>query len=153
MTIEENLKKLNIVLPVAPNPVGAYVAYKKIGNLVFISGQISLKSNGELIKGKIGSDLTLDQGQEAAQVCAINILSQIKSACDGDLNRVKNCIKITGYVNSKDTFVDQPKIINGASELLVKIFEEKGKHSRAAVSVSSLPLGAAVEIEAIFETN
>jgi enamine deaminase RidA (YjgF/YER057c/UK114 family) len=153
MTIEENLKKLNIVLPVAPNPVGAYVAYKKIGNLVFISGQISLKSNGELIKGKIGSDLTLAQGQEAAQVCAINILSQIKSACDGDLNRVKNCIKITGYVNSKDTFVDQPKIINGASELLVKIFEEKGKHSRAAVSVSSLPLGAAVEIEAIFETN
>jgi enamine deaminase RidA (YjgF/YER057c/UK114 family) len=129
------------------------VAYKKIGNLVFISGQISLKSNGELIKGKIGSDLTLDQGQEAAQVCAINILSQIKSACDGDLNRVKNCIKITGYVNSKDTFVDQPKVINGASELLVKIFEEKGKHSRAAVSVSSLPLGAAVEIEAIFETN
>ena len=153
MTIEENLKKLNIVLPVAPNPVGAYVAYKKIGNLVFISGQISLKSNGELIKGKIGTDLTLAQGQEAAQVCAINILSQIKSACDGDLNRVKNCIKITGYVNSKDTFVDQPKIINGASELLVKIFEEKGKHSRAAVSVSSLPLGAAVEIEAIFETN
>jgi enamine deaminase RidA (YjgF/YER057c/UK114 family) len=153
MTIEENLKKLNIVLPVAPNPVGAYVAYKKIGNLVFISGQISLKSNGELIKGKIGTDLTLAQGQEAAQVCAINILSQIKSACDGDLNRVKNCIKITGYVNSKDTFVDQPKVVNGASELLVKIFEEKGKHSRAAVSVSSLPLGAAVEIEAIFETN
>ena len=153
MTIEENLKKLNIVLPVAPNPVGAYVAYKKIGNLVFISGQISLKSNGELIKGKIGTDLTLAQGQEAAQVCAINILSQIKSACDGDINRVKNCIKITGYVNSKDTFVDQPKVINGASELLVKIFEEKGKHSRAAVSVSSLPLGAAVEIEAIFETN
>ena len=153
MTIEENLKKLNIVLPAAPNPVGAYVAYKKIGNLVFISGQISLKSNGELIKGKIGSDLTLAQGQEAAQVCAINILSQIKSACDGDLNRVKNCIKITGYVNSKDTFVDQPKVVNGASELLVKIFEEKGKHSRAAVSVSSLPLGAAVEIEAIFETN
>ena len=153
MTVEENLKNLNIVLPPAPNPVGAYVAYKKIGNLVFISGQISLKSNGELIKGKIGSDLTLDQGQEAAQVCAINILSQIKSACDGDLNRVKNCIKITGYVNSKDTFTDQPKVINGASELLVKIFEESGKHSRAAVSVSSLPLGAAVEIEAIFETN
>lgn len=153
MTAEDNLKDLNIKLPEAPKPVGAYVAYKKIGNLVFISGQISLKSNGELIKGKIGSDLTLGQGQEAAQVCAINILSQIKSACDGDLNRVKNCIKITGYVNSKDTFVDQPKVINGASELLVKIFEEKGKHSRAAVSVSSLPLGAAVEIEAIFETN
>ena len=153
MSAEENLKKLGIQLPKAPQPVGAYLAYIKAKNLVFVSGQISLRSNGDLIKGKIGLDLNLEQGHEAAQVCAINILSQIKSACDGDLNRVKNCIKITGYVNSKDTFVDQPKVINGASELLVKIFEEKGKHSRAAVSVSSLPLGAAVEIEAIFETN
>ena len=153
MSAEENLKKLNIQIPLAPKPVGAYVAYKKINNLVYISGQLSLKSNGNLIKGKIGSDLTIDQGQEAAQVCAINIISQIKSACDGDLNKVKNCIKITGYVNSKDDFFDQPKIINGASELLVKIFDENGKHSRAAISVNSLPLGAAVEIEAIFEIN
>jgi len=153
MSAEENLKKLNIQIPLAPKPVGAYAAYKKINNLVYISGQLSLKSNGNLIKGKIGSDLTIDQGQEAAQVCAINIISQIKSACDGDLNKVKNCIKITGYVNSKDDFFDQPKIINGASELLVKIFDENGKHSRAAISVNSLPLGAAVEIEAIFEIN
>jgi enamine deaminase RidA (YjgF/YER057c/UK114 family) len=153
MNPEENIKKLNIELPTAPNPVGAYVAYKKIGNLVFISGQISLRSNGELIKGKIGSDLTLEQGNEAAQICAINIIAQIKKACDGDLNNVKSCIKITGYVNSNDNFIDQPKVINGASDLLVKIFGENGKHSRAAISVSSLPLGASVEIDAIFEIN
>ena len=153
MSIENNLKKLNIQLPKAQNPVGAYVAYKKVQNLVFISGQLSLEPNGKLIKGKIGLDLSLMQGQEAAQVCAINILSQIKSACSGDLNKVKTCIKITGFVNSTDDFIEQPKIINAASDLLVKIFEEKGKHSRAAVSVNSLPLGAAVEIEAIFEIN
>ena len=153
MSIENNLKNLKIQLPKAPNPVGAYVAYKKVQNLVFISGQLSLEPNGKLIKGKIGLDLSLMQGQEAAQVCAINILSQIKSACSGDLNKVKTCIKITGFVNSTDDFIEQPKIINAASDLLVKIFEEKGKHSRAAVSVNSLPLGAAVEIEAIFEIN
>ena len=153
MTAEDNLKNLNIKLPEAPKPVGAYVAYKKIGNLVFISGQISLRPNGDLIKGKIGSDLSLEQGKEAAQICAINILSQIKSACNDDLNKIRNCIKITGFVNSKDDFIDQPKVINGASELMVKIFEEKGMHSRAAISVNSLPLGAAVEIEAIFEVD
>jgi enamine deaminase RidA (YjgF/YER057c/UK114 family) len=153
MSAEENLKKLDIMLPKAPHPVGAYAAYKKINKLVFISGQISLRSNGDLIKGKIGLDLTLEQGAEAAQVCAINILSQIKSACEGNLNKVINCIKITGFVNSSDDFVDQPKVINGASELLVKVFEENGKHSRAAVSVNSLPLGAAVEVEAIFAIN
>ena len=104
-----------------------------------------------LIKGKIGSDLSLEQGQIAAKACAINILSQIRAACDGDLEKVKNCVKITGFVNSIDSFTEQPKIINAASELLVKVFGEKGMHSRAAVSVNSLPLGAAVEIEAIFE--
>lgn len=153
MTAEENLKKLNIILPPAPNPVGAYLAYRQSKNLIFISGQISLRANGELIKGKIGQNLTLEQGQEAAQVCAINILSQIKAACNGDLSKVKRCIKITGFINSTDDFTDQPKVINSASDLLVKIFEEKGKHSRAAVSANSLPLGAAVEIEAIFEIN
>jgi len=153
MSPEENLKKLNIILPSAPNPVGAYVAYRKIQNLVFISGQISLRSSGELIKGKVGLDLSLKEGQEAAKICAINILSQIKSACDGDLNKIKSCIKITGFVNSNDSFIDQPKVINEASELLVKIFEDNGKHSRAAISVNSLPLGAAVEIDAIFDVN
>ena len=153
MSAEDNLKKHNITLPPAPNPVGAYLAYRKTKNLVFISGQISLRSNGELIKGKVGSDLTLEQGKNAAEVCAINIVSQIKAACNDDLKKIKSCIKITGFVNSGDNFIEQPKVINTASELLLKIFEEKGMHSRAAVSVNSLPLGAAVEIEAIFEIN
>ena len=153
MTNKERLESINLILPKAPKPVGAYLGYKKVGNLVFISGQVSFKDNGSLIKGKVGSDLTLEDGQEAAYACAINIVSQIKSACEGDLNKVKNCIKITGFVNSSDTFVDQPKVINSASELLVKIFGENGMHSRAAISVNSLPLGAAVEIEAIFEVH
>ena len=153
MTNNERLEVLKLILPKAPIPVGAYVAYKKIDNLIFVSGQVSFKDNGELIKGKVGSELTLEEGQEAARACAINIVAQIKSACDGDLNKVKNCIKITGFVNSRDDFIDQPKVINGASDLLVSIFGESGKHSRAAISVSSLPLGAAVEIEAIFEIN
>ncbi len=153
MKIEENLKKLNIELPNAPSPVGAYVAYKKINNLVYVSGQVSFKSNGELIKGKLGLDLTIEQGQAAARDCAINIISQIKAACDGDLNKVKNCVKLTGFVNSTDNFIDQPKVINGASELIAKVFEDNGKHARAAVSVNSLPLGAAVEVEGIFEIS
>ena len=153
MKIEENLKKLNIELPNAPSPVGAYVAYKKINNLVYVSGQVSFNSNGELIKGKLGLDLTIEQGQAAARDCAINIISQIKAACDGDLNKVKNCVKLTGFVNSTDNFIDQPKVINGASELIAKVFEDNGKHARAAVSVNSLPLGAAVEVEGIFEIS
>jgi len=120
---------------------------------VYISGQVSFKSNGELIKGKLGLDVSIEQGQVAAKACAINILSQVKAACNGDLNKVKNCIKLTGFVNSTDDFISQPKVINSASELMVKVFEEKGNHARAAVSVNSLPLGAAVEIEAIFEIS
>jgi len=153
MSVEDNLKKLNLVLPDAPAPVGAYVAYSKIGNLIFISGQVSFKKDGQLIKGKVGSELTLEQGQEAAKACAVNLLSQIKVACGGDLNKVRNCIKLTGFVNSKDDFIDQPKVINTASELIVNVFGNAGKHARAAVSVNSLPLGAAVEIEAIFEIS
>ena len=149
----KRLEALKLLLPEAPNPVGSYVAYKKTSNLVFISGQVSFKVDGTLIKGKVGTDLTLEQAQEAARACAINILSRIKSACKGDLNKVENCIKITGFVNSSNNFIDQPKVINAASELLVKVFGDNGKHSRAAVSVNSLPLGAAVEIEAIFEVN
>ena len=151
MSPKENLKKLDIKLPSAPIPVGSYVAYRKTEGVIFVSGQLSLNSNGALIKGKLGLDLTLEQGREAAYFCAINILSQAQAACNGDLDKIKSCIKITGFVNSKDDFIDQPKVINSASELLVKIFEENGKHARAAVSVNSLPLGAAVEIEAIFD--
>jgi enamine deaminase RidA (YjgF/YER057c/UK114 family) len=153
MSPKENLKKIDIKLPSAPIPVGSYVAYRKTERLIFVSGQLSLKSNGALIKGKLGLDLTLEQGREAAYFCAINILSQAQAACDGDLDKIKSCIKITGFVNSSSEFIDQPKVINTASELLVKTFNESGKHARAAVSVNSLPLGAAVEIEAIFEVS
>tara|TARA_Y100001970_G_C14152323_1_gene813441 strand:+ start:852 stop:1307 length:456 start_codon:yes stop_codon:yes gene_type:complete len=150
MSVEENLKKLNINLPKAPDPVGAYVATKISGNLVFVSGQLPLDSEAKIIKGKVGKDLNLEQGQEAAKLCALNILAQLKKIC-GNLDKVKSCVKITGYVNSTETFIDQPKVINGASDLISKVFGDKGKHTRAAVSASSLPLGASVEVEAIFE--
>lgn len=149
--ISENLKKLNINLPDAPAPVGAYVAFKKVNNLLFISGQLPIASDGKMIKGKIGKDLKLEDGQEAAKLCVINILSQAKKALDGDINKIKGCAKITGYVNSTDDFTNQPKVINPASETISSLLGEKGKHTRAAVSTNSLPLGAAVEIDAIFE--
>ena len=150
MKPEENIKKYNIVLPKAPDPVGSYVATKIVGNLIFISGQVSFNSEGILTKGKIGKELNLEQGQEAAKLCAVNILAQLKKKC-GSLNKVKGCVKLTGYVNSSDSFTDQPKILNGASNLISNIFGNEGKHTRAAVSVSSLPLGAAVEVDGIFE--
>tara|TARA_B100000686_G_C16580073_1_gene857647 strand:+ start:515 stop:970 length:456 start_codon:yes stop_codon:yes gene_type:complete len=149
--ISEKLKKLDIELPKAPDPVGAYVAFKKIGNLLFISGQLPISSDGKIIKGKIGDELSLEDGQKASRLCVINILAQTKKAMDGDLGKIKNCIKITGYVNSTNTFYDQPKVINPASEILSSLFGDRGKHTRAAVSANSLPLGAAVEIDAIFE--
>ena len=149
--ISENLKKLNIEIPSAPDPVGAYVAYKIIGKILYISGQLPIDKDGEIIKGKIGKDLTLEDGQKASKLCVANILAQAKKALDGDLNKVKNCIKITGYVNSTDDFIDQPKVLNSASELLAGIFGNSGKHTRVAVSANSLPLGIAVEIDAIFE--
>tara|TARA_B100001123_G_C15110113_1_gene947112 strand:+ start:492 stop:950 length:459 start_codon:yes stop_codon:yes gene_type:complete len=151
VSISNKLKNLNISIPDAPSPVGAYVAYKKIGNLLFISGQLPIKKDGSIVKGKIDKDLTLLDGQEAAKLCAINILAQLKKALDGNLDKVKNCVKITGYVNSSDKFTEQPKVINPASEILAQIFDERGKHTRAAVSANALPLGAAVEIDAIFE--
>ena len=153
MDIEKKLKELNIKLPNAPEPVGAYVAFKKIDKLLFISGQLPIDLDGKMIKGKIGKDLTLEDGQKASKLCAINILSQAKKAMNGDLNKIKNCIKITGFVNSIDTFIDQPKVINPASEILSEVFGDKGKHARAAVSTNSLPLGAAVEIDAILEVS
>ena len=150
MSVEQNLKRLNIELPKAPDPVGSYVASKIVKNLVFISGQVSFDAQGKLIKGKVGNDLNLEQGQEAARFCALNIVAQLKKKC-GSLDKVKGCIKLTGYVNSTDTFIDQPKVINGASDLISQIFGDGGKHTRAAISVNSLPLGAAVEVDAIFE--
>ena len=151
MNVENKLKELKINLPKAPDPVGAYVAFKKIDKLLFISGQLPIALDGKLIKGKIGNDLTLEDGQKASKLCVINILAQVKKALNGDLNKVKSCVKITGFVNSTDDFKDQPKVINPASETLSAVFGSGGKHARAAISSNSLPLGAAVEIDAIFE--
>ena len=151
MSVEEKLAKLKIKIPDAPAPVGAYVAYKVTKNLIFISGQLPVGSDGNIIKGKLGKDLNIDKGQEAAKLCAINIIAQAKKAVGGDLDKIKSCVKITGFVNSSDDFIDQPKVINAASELLTEVFGDEGKHSRAAVSANSLPLGIAVEIDAVFE--
>ena len=151
MDIEKKLEELSIELPNAPDPVGAYVAFKKVNNLLFISGQLPISNDGKMIKGQIGKDLSLEDGLQASKLCVINILAQAKKALNGDLNNIKNCVKITGFVNSTDDFKDQPKVINPASEILSIVFGEKGKHARAAVSTNSLPLGAAVEIEGIFE--
>ena len=153
MTIEDNIKKLNINLPNAPDPVGSYVATKIVSKFLYISGQVSINEKGEFIKGKVGKELNLEEGYEAAKRCALNIVSQAKKACGNDLSRIKSCIKLTGYVNSTDDFIEQPKVINGASDLISSVFGEIGKHTRAAVSVNSLPLGVAVEVDAIFELN
>ena len=153
MTINDRIKKLDIILPQAKPPVGSYVATKITGNLLFISGQISIDENGELIKGKVGKDLSVDDGYNAAKRCGLSIVSQAKEACNGDLSKIKSCIKLTGFVNSTDDFTDQPKVINGASDLIASIFDKAGMHTRAAVSTNSLPLGVSVEVDAIFELS
>jgi len=153
MSFESKIKELGIVLPNAAAPVGSYVATKIVGKLLYISGQISINENGELIKGKLGKELKTDDGYKAAERCALNITAQAKKACNDDLSKIKSCIKLTGFVNSSDDFIEQPKVINGASDTIVKIFGEAGMHARAAVSSNSLPLGVAVEVDAIFELN
>ena len=153
MSYDEKIKKLNIVLPKAADPVGSYVATKITGKLLYISGQISMNENGELIKGKLGKELNTEAGYNAAKRCALNIIAQAKKACSNDLSKIKSCIKLTGFVNSTDEFIDQPKVINGASDLIVSVFGSYGMHTRAAVSTNSLPLGVAVEVDAIFELN
>ena len=153
MTIEKKIEELGLSLPQATDPVGSYVATKISGKFLFISGQISIDDKGTLIKGKLGKDLNTEDGYQAAKRCGLSIIAQAKKACDGDLSRIKSCIKLTGFVNSTDDFTDQPKVINGASELIVSIFGEVGMHTRAAVSTNSLPLGVSVEVDAIFELN
>ena len=153
MDFDSNLKKLNIDIPKAADPVGSYVATKITGKLLYISGQISMNENGELIKGKLGKELNTKDGYNAAKRCALNIIAQAKKACSNDLSKIKSCIKLTGFVNSTDEFIDQPKVINGASDLIVSVFGNHGMHTRAAVSTNSLPLGVAVEVDAIFELN
>ena len=153
MSFEKKIEELGIVLPEAKPPVGSYLATKKSGNFLFISGQISIDETGTLIKGKIGKELTTEQGYEAARRCGLSIISQAKVACDGDLSKIKSCIKLTGFVNSTDTFTEQPNVINGASDLIASVFGDAGMHTRAAVSTNSLPLGVSVEVDAIFELN
>ena len=153
MNFEKKIEELKIKLPEAKPPVGSYVATKIVGKLLYISGQISIDTEGKLIKGKVGKDLNLDEGYQAAIRCALSIVAQSKKATNGDLSKIKSCIKLTGFVNSTDEFTEQPKVINGASDTIAKIFGESGIHTRAAVSTNSLPLGVAVEVDAIFELN
>ena len=151
MSFEKKISELGLTLPEAKAPVGNYVATKITNKLLFISGQISIDENGGLIKGKIGKDLDTEAGYNAAKRCALSIVSQVKKACDGDLSKIKSCIKLTGFVNSTEDFTDQPKVLNGASDLIASIFGDAGMHTRAAVSTNSLPLGVSVEVDAIFE--
>ena len=153
MSFDNKIKDLDIKLPEAKAPAGNYVATKITGKFLYISGQISINENGELIKGKVGKDLDVDKAYQAAKRCGLSIITQAKKACDGDLSKIKSCVKLTGFVNSVETFTDQPKVINGASDLIALIFGDAGMHTRAAVSTNSLPLGVAVEIDAIFELN
>tara|TARA_B100001248_G_C27171809_1_gene358300 strand:+ start:208 stop:669 length:462 start_codon:yes stop_codon:yes gene_type:complete len=151
MSYDDKIKELKIILPEAKPPVGNYVATKISGKILFISGQISVDENGQLIKGKVGKDLDTDAGYNAAKRCALSIIAQVKKACNNDLSKIKSCIKLTGFVNSTNDFTDQPKVINGASDQIALVFGESGMHARAAVSSNSLPLGVAVEVDAVFE--
>ncbi|MFN3959964.1 MAG: RidA family protein [Parvularculaceae bacterium] len=148
--IDQRLTKLGITLPTPNAPVANYVPFVKSGDLLFVSGQISLGPAG-LVKGKLGATLTLEEGVAAARLCGINILAQLKAALGGDLNRVMRIVKLGGFVNCTPDFEDQPKVINGASDLMVSVFGEAGKHARAAVGAPNLPMGAAVEVDAVVE--
>ena len=151
MNYDDKIKELKIALPEAKHPVGNYVATKVSGKMLFVSGQISIDENGQLIKGKIGKDLDTQAGYNAARRCALSIISQVKKACGNDLSKIKSCVKLTGFVNSTDEYIDQPKVINGASDLIASVFGNSGMHTRAAISTNSLPLGVSVEVDAIFE--
>jgi len=149
---ETKLKELGITLPDAPAPAANYVPFVQVGDIVYVSGQISADANG-FIKGKLGDDMTTEEGAAAARACAINLLAQVKAACGGDLDRLVRVVKLTGFVNSTADYTDQPKVVNGASDLFADALGDAGKHSRSAVSAASLPLGVAVEIEGIFQVS
>lgn len=148
--IDTRLAELNLVLPEPVAPVANYVPFVVSGNLVFISGQVSIGPDG-LITGKVGSALTVEQGIDAAHACGVNLIAQLKAACEGDLDRVQRVVKLGGFVNCEGDFTDQPKVINGTSDLMVAVFGDAGRHARAAVGAPSLPLGAAVEVDGVFE--
>ncbi len=149
--VDARLSELGIEIPAAAAPVANYVGYVRTGNLVFVSGQVPIKDGQFLYQGKVGADISLEEAQQAATLCAINIISQLKDACGGDLDKVRRIVKLGGFVNSTPEFTDQPKVINGASDLMVEVFGDAGKHARAAVSAGSLSLGVAVEIDAVAE--
>jgi len=148
--IDAKLGELGIELPDAPAPAANYVPYVATGNLLFVSGQVSV-ANGEMIKGKLGADLDVEAGQKAARACALNLIAQAKAACGGDLDRVRRVVKLGSFVNATPDFVNSPQVTNGASDVMVAVFGEAGRHARFAVAVASLPSGAAVEIDAVFE--
>jgi enamine deaminase RidA (YjgF/YER057c/UK114 family) len=149
--IDDRLKDLGIVLPTPPMPVASYVPYVIAGKLVSISGQIPIGPEGPAFIGKVGAGISLEDGQAAARLCALNILAQLRAACGGDLDKVRRCVKLTVFVNAPPDFTRQPEIANGASDLMVAVFGEAGKHSRAAVGAGSLPRGVAVEVDGQFE--
>jgi len=149
--IETRLKELGLELPAATAPIANYVPFTRAGNLVIVSGQVSVRNGKPEFVGKLGRDITVADGQQGAKLCALNILAHLKTACDGELDRVKRVLRLGGFVNCTPEFTDMPQVVNGASDLMVQVFGDAGKHARAAVGVSSLPLGVAVEVEAMFE--
>ncbi len=149
--VDARLAELGIEVPEAAAAVANYVGYVRSGNLVFVSGQVPLVDGAFKFQGKVGAEFSVEEGQEAARICAVNIIAQLKAACGGDLDRVRRIVKLGGFVNSTPEFTDQPKVINGASDLMVAVFGDAGRHSRAAVSAGALPLGVAVEVDAVAE--
>ena len=152
MSIENRLAELGVVLPEAPAPAANYVPHIRSGNIVYVSGQVSSGPDGFIV-GKLGADLSVEDGVAAAKCCAISLLAQVKAACNGDIEQLVQVIKLTGFVNSTPEFEDQPKVINGASDFLVEVLGDAGRHTRSAVSAASLPIGVAVEIEGIFQVK
>lgn len=152
-TIDNRLEELGIALPMAASPAANYVPYTVSGNLVYVAGQITLLNNDLKFVGKVGEEYSVDEGYQAARLCGLNLIAQVKEACHGELEHVKKVVKLTGFVNCRSDFTDQPKVINGASDLMVEVFGDRGKHARAAVGAASLPLGVAVEVEGIFEVG
>lgn len=151
--IDARIEELGLTLPAAAAPAANYVPYVKTGNLVFVSGQITLKDGDLQFVGRVGEDFTTEEAYDAAKLCGLNLIAQVKAACGGDLDRVKRVVRLGGFVNCTPAFTDQPKVINGASDLMAEVFGDAGKHARAAVGVNTLPLGVAVEVEGVFEVD
>lgn len=149
--IEQRLAELGITLPAPGAPGGNYVPYVIVGNLVFMAGQVAREAGRMKFTGKVGTQLSVEAGAQAARLCAVNLLAQLKAACGGDLDRVERCVRVGGFVNSPPDFLEHPKVINGASDLLVEVFGERGQHARTAVGVAALPMDSAVEVEAVFQ--